>query len=639
MSVDIAASFLHSLGPMASNDNTPSTPPNQPALDREVNQPTQPPGSVPVSPEKALEAAKAAIASGDFKAAAQQCSLGLATAPSNAEQVAVAEQLFVAAPDALSLVPLEPTTFYGVVALRAVFLHKAGKLPEALELLVQVMAVRPDLPYGAWLEQWFDDETAKTFDANVAARIFDLGLQRLVQTDLGITHGKSAADAITTVVRRVQAHHKDLPALVFTLSKSLRLGRQVDEALAVVEAEHAARPTYLSAVFLAGVLRDRGEVDKAQKAFEEALAKQPEDVSVRLDLGDLSLDLGRHDDAIKQYEWVLQREPGNEWAQPSLHYARYVKSGDKPSRDALEALADVDKKGRAKTLAFSITPFLGFLPRRPESVLQAVDAVREQIRTKGMDEFKKGPIKLQLSSLEAPSAMRAAALQFGELGIAVDVEIKEMPTPDPRVPAQKTVYQLFQYDGIGTKPVLPPASEKVALAVARLAATRFHGPSWAEMARRSAKELGFDKVNEVLSTMVIPPALPRAVYPDGKPGPSPFKVADWWFRVQLAAALITAFIDEGWEDSVRKRALESMVFGPPDWITSVGMVALVVLANVDPTARPHAEALLYGLIRPATSPIEMACVAQPLAHCLLQLPGLDAETRKSFRDLRSDMER
>ncbi len=635
MAVDIVASFLHSLGPMASNDNTPSTPPN--------NQPSPPPGTVPVSPEKALEAAKAALASGDFKAAAQQCSLGLATAPGNAEQVEVATQLFAAAPDALSLVPLEPTTFYGVVALRAVFLQKAGKLPEALELLVQVMAVRPDLPYGTWLDQWLTDDVAKTIDATVAARVFDLGLQRLVQTELGMTHGKAAADHITTAVRRVQAHHKDLPALVFTLSKSLRLGRQVDEALAVVEAEHAARPTYLSAVFLAGVLRDRGEVDKAQKAFEEALAKQPDDVSVRLDLGDLSLDLGRHDDAIKQYEWVLAREPGNEWAQPSVHYARYVKTGDKPSRDALEALAANNAPGnrtsRAQTLAFAITPFLGFLPRRPESVLQAVDAVREQIRQKGMDEFKKGPIKLQLSSLEAPSAMRAAAMLFGEMGVAVDVEIKEMPTPDPRQPAQKTVYELFKYEGIATKAILPPASEQVAIAVARLAASRFHGPTWAEMARRTAKELGFDKVNEVLSTMVIMPALPRAVYPDGKPGPSPFKLPDWWFRVQLAAALIVAFIDEGWEDSVRKRALESMIFGPPDWITTVGMIALVVLANVDQTARPHAEGLLYGLIRPASSPIEVACVAQPLAHCLLQLPGLDAETRKTFRDLRADMER
>jgi hypothetical protein len=55
-------------------------------------------------------------------------------------------------------------------------------------------------------------------------------------------------------------------------------------------------------------------------------------------------------------------------------------------------------------------------------------------------------------------------------------------------------------------------------------------------------------------------------------------------------------------------------------------------------ARPHAEGLLYGLIRPAASPIELACVAQPLAHCLLQLPGLDADTKASFRELRAEME-
>jgi hypothetical protein len=82
-----------------------------------------------------------------------------------------------------------------------------------------------------------------------------------------------------------------------------------------------------------------------------------------------------------------------------------------------------------------------------------------------------------------------------------------------------------------------------------------------------------------------------------------------------------------------------MIYGPPDWITTAGMVALTALANVDPVARPHAEALLYGLIRPASSPIELMCVAQPLAHCLLQLPGLDPDTKASFRELRAEMER
>lgn len=582
--------------------------------------------------------ARKVLAAGDAKHAALHCAFAIALQPNDPDQLALCDELYAATPDPLALVPLEGTTYFGVVALRAVFLKKAGKLVEALELLVQVVAVRPDLPFGEWLDTWLDDAAMATLEPQVAARLFDLGLQRLVSTELGVAHGRGVAERIAAAARRMREKHPTSSPLSFALSRALRMSRKLDEALAVAKEEHEQRPSYLSSVFLAGVHRDRGELKDAHARFEEAVAKQPDDIAVRLDMGDLSLDLGRPDDAIAQYDWVLGKEPENPWAKPSKLYAQYAKTNDKAARNELELLAETDTKGRARALALAITPYLGFLPRRPESVLGAVDAIREQVKQKGIEEMKKQPLKLQISSLEAPSAIRCAAAQFVEMGLAVDVEIGGIPQPDPRLPAQKTVYELFKYEGASTKPVLPPAQEKAAIAIARLAATRFHGPTWAELARRTAKELTFEKANEILSLMVIFPPLPRAVLPDGKPAPSPFKLPEWWFRVQVACALTLAFIDEGWEDSVRKRALESMIFGPPDWITTAGMVALTALANVDPVARPHAEGLLYGLIRPAASPIELACVAQPLAHCLLQLPGLDADTKASFRELRAEME-
>jgi tetratricopeptide (TPR) repeat protein len=595
------------------------------------------PGTPTPAEDRAI--AKKVLAAGDAKHAALHCSFALALEPTKPEQLALVDEIYAASADPLSLVPLEGTTYFGVVAMRAIFLKKVGRIVEALELLVQVVAVRPDLPFGEWLDSWLDDETIAKVEPQVLARLFDLGLQRLVSTELGVANGRGVAERIAAAARRARTKYPESSPVAFALSRALRMSRKLDEALAVAKEEHEARPSYLSSVFLAGVHRDRGELKEAHARFEDALAKQPDDVAVRLDMGDLSLDLGRPDDAIAQYEWVLGKEPENPWAKPSALYAKFAKTNDKALRDELELLAENDTKGRARALALAITPYLGFLPRRPESVLGAVDAIREQVRQKGIDEVKKQPIKLQISTLEAPSAIRAAAAQFMEMGLAVDVEIGGIPQPDPRQPTQKTVYEIFKYEGASTKPVLPPASEKSAIAIARLAATRFHGPTWAELARRTAKELTFEKVPELLSLMVIFPPLPRAVLPDGKPAPSPFKLADWWFRVQVASALTIAFVDDGWEESVRKRALESMIYGPPDWITTAGMVALTALANIDPVARPHAEALLYGLIRPAPSAIELACVAQPLSHCLLQLPGLDADTKKSFRELRAEMER
>jgi len=596
-------------------------------------------GASTPTPTEDRAIARKLLLAGDGRHAALHAAFAIAVEPGVADSLALADELYASSPEPLTLVPLEGTTYFGGAARRGLSRRRPGKVVGALELLVQVAAVRPDLPFGEWLDTWLDLSAAQSLDPKVASRLLDLGLQRLGSTELGVTQGRGVAERIAAAARRLRTMHPDSAALTFSLSRALRMSRQLDEALAVVKEEHEKRPSYLSSVFLAGVHRDRGELKEAHARFEEAVSKQPDDVAVRLDMGDLSMDLGRPDDAIAQYEWVIGKEPDNAWAKPSLLYAKFVKSGDKAARDELEILAETDTKGRARSLALAVTPFLGFLPRRPESVLAAVDQVREQARQKGIEELKKGPIKLQISALEAPSAIRAAAAQFMELGLVVDVEIGSIPQPDPRQPTQKTVYEIFRYDGASTKPVLPPATEKTAIAIARLAATRFHGPTWAELARRTAKELGFDKAPELLSLMVIMPPLPRAVLPDGKPAPSPFKLSDWWFRVQVASALTLAFIDEGWDDSVRKRALESMVFGPPDWITTAGLVALTALANVDPVARPHAEALLYGMIRPAGSAIELTCVAQPLAHCLLQLPGLDADTRKSFRELRAEMER
>jgi len=56
--------------------------------------------------------------------------------------------------------------------------------------------------------------------------------------------------------------------------------------------------------------------------------------------------------------------------------------------------------------------------------------------------------------------------------------------------------------------------------------------------------------------MVHPPAVP-----DGR------LALEWLPRVQLAAARVVAHLDDGWEDSVRKLALDSVLLGPRDWTT------------------------------------------------------------------------
>jgi hypothetical protein len=49
-------------------------------------------------------------------------------------------------------------------------------------------------------------------------------------------------------------------------------------------------------------------------------------------------------------------------------------------------------------------------------------------------------------------------------------------------------------------------------------------------------------------------------------------------RIQLAAASVLAHLDEGWENSVRRKALYSILFGPLDWTTTAAIITLSYLA-------------------------------------------------------------
>ncbi|MFN7697231.1 MAG: hypothetical protein ACK5U8_05010 [Deltaproteobacteria bacterium] len=161
------------------------------------------PGTPTPADDRAI--ARKVLAAGDAKHAALHCAFGLALEPTKPEQLALVDEIYAASPDPLSLVPLESTTFFGVVAMRAIFLKKAGRIVEALELLVQVVAVRPDLPFGEWLDTWLDDATLEKVEPQVLARLFDLGLQRLVSTELGVANGRGVAERIAAAARRARA--------------------------------------------------------------------------------------------------------------------------------------------------------------------------------------------------------------------------------------------------------------------------------------------------------------------------------------------------------------------------------------------------------------------------------------------------
>jgi hypothetical protein len=70
------------------------------------------------------------------------------------------------------------------------------------------------------------------------------------------------------------------------------------------------------------------------------------------------------------------------------------------------------------------------------------------------------------------------------------------------------------------------------------------------------------------------------------PVPAGTHALAWLPRVQTAAAMVIAQIDDGWQGSPRRAALRSMLLGPMDWTTGVAIDVLARVAEHEPA---HAQ--------------------------------------------------
>src|SRR5262249_48880518 len=143
-----------------------------------------------------------------------------------------------------------------------------------------------------------------------------------------------------------------------------------------------------------------------------------------------------------------------------------------------------------------------------------------------------------LPYLEAPS--NYVAFEWLQ---RLDVTVARIQKPDPRLPRGRVDYLLWDFEG--TRPrvaVAPPAPAGAPPAagwgrgVAAPAARPCGRGAWGGHARRRARRRGRSRVEDLLATMVSPPGVSRVDRP-----------AAWVYRVQVAAALVLAHLDSGWE--------------------------------------------------------------------------------------------
>ena len=586
------------------------------------------------TPEQEAAMARDALAQGDLGHAIHHIGCALVGNPTSYDWLSVLHQIVQRSPDPLGLVPIGNETNFVTAATRAYLLAMQGKWEEAIDIIGQVVVVRPDVPYLHWVEWWLAQPgvpQAFTFDQLASMLVVPAaklagGCPPATPRDDPRYPNLQAAARLVHLVRTLH------PGESFPFFAGSMLSRRLgmfDDALGLAQQAYQIEPSWRSAVGVANTYKDMNRVDDAVAWFRKALSHDPADVSARLDIGDTLMRAGRHQEAIAEYEKVLAKQEGHPWATASIHYARFKATGDPEPRLALLRLCEGDEPNeRAQDLAAELdppVPYVSFLPRPGDASCNALNSIFEQMFDNPARHHG-STVVLELSHVESPSVVAAFRLQMEMWGpqVGFDYRVKTIQQPDPRQPKAAVEFQLWSWDGTQPSPAVPrPAGGpsgagygSVGREVYDVAEQPFHLDLWLPIAEQKGRQLGPGALPELLALMVHP----------ARPPGSAWRVLDWVQRFQIATALVIAHVDAGWPGSARQRALYSLVYGPTDWTTTAGIIAMGALARKDPAIRGEVEQV-FGWMRTQVPAEGFCCWAYPLACTWLALGNHDDVTR------------
>jgi len=472
--------------------------------------------------------------------------------------------------------PIVGKNYHAKVAIHAYILASQGHVKEAIALIVQLTQVKPEIAYQLWLPLWQDQPGFA--DALPPEQIVALAIhlmRRYPGTYVFSERAYREIGCFLPVLRTAYTTYKhrstDAPflSLAFVYAMALRKIGSFEEAAHIARALPAV--SYQTHVALAMAEDALGNTDASIAAYQQALTFQSADTAVRNDLGTLFLAQGKLSEALAYYEKSAQLDPSDSYQQAFAHIA-YIKYLQESSEDAYRQLETLARHQSTASHLFSLlhTSFIGKLPDASESLINLMRTLKARSAAGELRLKTDAPLKVKISLLEAPGARLASKLMLENKGIAVEFVVAEVLSPDPRQPLRPVEYQLWHYEGMDPFPSVPPPDPAIAECIAALAQTPYALERWKAPAQALGQRLGQDALTSLLGVMVHPPTKP-----------ADWDEWDWIFALQLASTLTIAFLDTGWEGSLRKTVLTSLIYGPMDWSGAAALITMAVLAHQD----------------------------------------------------------
>lgn len=267
------------------------------------------------------------------------------------------------------------------------------------------------------------------------------------------------------------------------------------------------------------------------------------------------------------------------------------------------------------------------LPEPGDATTNGLQQMTEAIE-KGEASLLKNRWISGVTCLEAPSNHLAIQMQMALLGLdaTVEISVNQVQRPDPRIPRASVEHLLWKYNGTRPYVAVPEPMPGVKEAVCQIATHPFQRKMWWELAEKVARDTRPSRFNDVLWVMVHPP----------KP-PIPMRAWTWIWHVQVAAALVIAQLEKGWEGSFRRKALLSMFNGPMDWTVNAAIVALSLLSQDNPEVAKETLSLFRQRCKEIASETR-TCYEEILIHSLLHFSEVGESERLELRRRLTQME-